>query len=157
MSPLLTDQLNGGTILMDACKIQGLNSYFAKFKDEFGWCVKIQGRNASDTHTNTHFSTHSIWLVKIHMGPTKFIWDPHALVGPMWILTNQRECVEKCVLECVLLTFLIKFYKYLTFKKDSMFWYNILFYNFTFCLIFFFYLKSLLEQSHNLIFKTLQL
>jgi len=24
----------------------------------------------------------------------------------MWILTNQRECVEKCVLECVLLAFL---------------------------------------------------
>jgi len=41
------------------------------------------------------------------MGPTKFIWDPHDLVGPMWILTNQRKCVGKCVLECVLLAFLI--------------------------------------------------
>jgi len=40
------------------------------------------------------------------MGPTKFIWDLHDLVGPMWILTNQRECVEKCVLEGVLLAFL---------------------------------------------------
>ena len=30
---------------MDACKIQGLNSYFAKFKDGFDRCVKIQGRN----------------------------------------------------------------------------------------------------------------
>jgi len=45
MSPPLTDQLNGGTILMDVCKIQGLNSYFTKFRDEFGRCVKIQGRN----------------------------------------------------------------------------------------------------------------
>jgi len=41
------------------------------------------------------------------MRPTKYKWDPHDLVGPMWILTNQRECVEKCVLECVLLTFLM--------------------------------------------------
>ena len=24
----------------------------------------------------------------------------------MWILTNKKECVEKCVLECVLLVFL---------------------------------------------------
>ena len=46
--------------------------------------------------------------IQIHIGPTKFKWDPHALVGPMWILTNQRECVEKCVLECVLLAFLFK-------------------------------------------------
>jgi len=52
-------------------------------------------------------STHSLWLVEIHMGPTKFIWDPHDLVGLMWILTNQRECVEKCVLEGVLLAFLL--------------------------------------------------
>jgi len=44
MSPPLTDQLNGGTILMDACKIQGLNSYFAKFRDEFGRFFKIQRR-----------------------------------------------------------------------------------------------------------------
>jgi len=57
------------------------------------------------TEILTHFSTHSLWLVKIHMGPTKFIWDPHVLVEPMWILTNQRECVGKCVLECVLLAF----------------------------------------------------
>jgi len=43
------------------------------------------------------------------MGPTKYKWDPHDLVGPMWILTNQKECV----LEGVLLTFLfmdIRFY-----------------------------------------------
>jgi len=70
----------------------------------------LQGlkRNASNTPSNTHFSTHPFWLVKIHMGPTKLIWDPHDLVGPMWILTNQRECVEKCVLEGVLLAFLLK-------------------------------------------------
>jgi len=30
-----TKLLDGGTILMDICKIQGLNRYFAKFKDEF--------------------------------------------------------------------------------------------------------------------------
>jgi len=28
---------------------------------------------------------------------TKFIWDPHDLVGLMSILTNQRVCVKKCV------------------------------------------------------------
>jgi len=56
-------------------------------------------RNASNTHSNTHFSVHSLWLVRIHIGPIKIIWDPHDLVGLMWILTNQRECVEKCVLE----------------------------------------------------------
>jgi len=36
----------------------------------------------------------------------KFTWDPHDLMGFMWILTNQRECVRKCVLEGVLLVFL---------------------------------------------------
>jgi len=42
------------------------------------------------------------------MGPTKYKWDPHDLVGLMWILTNQSEYVEKCVLEGVLLAFLKK-------------------------------------------------
>ena len=41
------------------------------------------------------------------MRPTKYKWDPYDLVGLMWILTNQRKCVEKCVLECVLLAFLM--------------------------------------------------
>jgi len=50
------------------------------------------------------------------MEPTKFIWDPHDLVGPMWILTNQKECVGKCVLECVLLTFLL-FLSWIQFLK----------------------------------------
>jgi len=27
----------------------------------------------------------------------------------MWVLTNQRECVEKCVLKCMLLAFLLLF------------------------------------------------
>jgi len=27
----------------------------------------------------------------------------------MWILTNQREYIEKCVLKCLLLAFLIKY------------------------------------------------
>ena len=60
-------------------------------------------RNAS----TTYFLTHSFWLVKIHMGPTIFLWDPHNLVGLMWIWINQREYVEKCMLKCVLLTFLV--------------------------------------------------
>jgi len=32
----LTELLDGENILMDVCKIQGLNKYFAKFKYEFG-------------------------------------------------------------------------------------------------------------------------
>ena len=63
-------------------------------------------RNVSNTHFNTCFPTHSLWLIKIHMGPTKFCGSHINLVSPMWILTNQRECVEKCVLKCVLLAFL---------------------------------------------------
>jgi len=73
-------------------------------------------RNASNTPSNTHFSTHSFWLVKIHMGPTKSCGSHINLVGPMWILTNQRGCIEKCVLEDVLLAFLITWrnlYKFL--------------------------------------------
>ena len=67
----------------------------------------IPRREMLATHLLTHTFQHSLWLVKIHMGPTKFTWDPHDLVGPMWILTNQRECVRKCVLKGVLLAFLI--------------------------------------------------
>ena len=40
----------------------------------------------------------------------KFTRVPPNHVGPMWILTNQRECVEKCVLEGVLLTFFLFLY-----------------------------------------------
>jgi len=39
-----------------------------------------------NTSSNTHFSTHSFWLVKIHMGPTKSCGSYILLVGPMWIL-----------------------------------------------------------------------
>jgi len=46
----------------------------------------------------THIITHFFWLIKIHMRPSKFIWDAHDLVWPMLILTNQKECVAKCVL-----------------------------------------------------------
>jgi len=53
------------------------------------------------THILTHFPTHSLWLVKIYMGPIKFICDPHNLVEPMWILTNQRVCWKLCVRMCV--------------------------------------------------------
>jgi len=56
------------------------------------------------THLLTHTFQHT--LIKIHMDPTKLIWDPHDLVRLMWILTNQKECVEKCVIEDVLLAFL---------------------------------------------------
>jgi len=68
----------------------------------------LKMRNASNTHSNTHFSTRSLWLVKIHMGPTKACGSHINLVGSMWILTNQIECIKKCVLECVLLAFLLK-------------------------------------------------
>jgi len=66
-------------------------------------------RNASNTPSNTHFLTHYLWLVKIYMGSTKSCGSHINLVGPIWILTNQRECVEKCVLEDVLLAFLLKY------------------------------------------------
>jgi len=42
-SSLLTALLDGGTDLMDVCKIQGLIWYFEKFRDEIGLFVKIQG------------------------------------------------------------------------------------------------------------------
>ena len=42
-SSLLTALLDGGTDLMDVCKIQGLIWYFEKFRDEIGRFVKIQG------------------------------------------------------------------------------------------------------------------
>jgi len=41
------------------------------------------------------------------MRPTKYKWDPHDLVGPMWILTNKKECFRKFVLEGVLLAFFL--------------------------------------------------
>jgi len=63
-------------------------------------------RNTSNTSSNTHFSTHSFWLVKIYIGSTKLCGFHMNLVGFIWISTNQRECVKKCVLECVLLAFL---------------------------------------------------
>jgi len=60
--------------------------------------LKKKERNASNKYFNTHISIKIFWLVNIDMRPTKFIWDPYDLVGPMWILTNKKECVEKCVL-----------------------------------------------------------
>jgi len=62
--------------------------------------------NASNTLSNTQFSTYSFWMVKIHMSLTKSHGSQINLVDSMWILTNQNECVEKCVLECILLEFL---------------------------------------------------
>jgi len=53
------------------------------------------------THLLTYTFKHTLfdWL--------KYIWDPHNLMGSMWILIDQRECVEKCVLEDVFLAFLM--------------------------------------------------
>ena len=88
---------------------QATNTYWFKccYSLNRGRISHCYMRNASNTHSNTHFSTHSLWLVKIHMGPTKSCGSHINLVGPMWILTNQRKCVEKYVLECVLLAFLL--------------------------------------------------
>jgi len=37
------------------------------------------------------------------MEPTKCLWDPHDLVGLLWIFTNQskRVCWKMCVKMCV--------------------------------------------------------
>jgi len=51
----------------------------------------------------THIWTHSLLLVKIHMCPTKSYGTRINLVVLMWVLTNQRESVEKCVLLAFLL------------------------------------------------------
>jgi len=59
-------------------------------------------------NANTHFPIHSLWLVKIHMGPTKSCGSHINLVGPMWILTNQRECWKMCVKMCVASISLLK-------------------------------------------------
>jgi len=55
-SSLLTELLDGGTILMDVFKIRGLNRYFANFRDECGWFVKIQGRSWVIIHFLLYFS-----------------------------------------------------------------------------------------------------
>jgi len=60
--------------------------------------------NANNTHFNTYLLTHFCWLVKIHMNSTKLCGSYLNLVGLMWILTNQRECVKKYVLEGVCIT-----------------------------------------------------
>ena len=67
MSSPLTELLDGGTILMDACKIQGLNSYFAKFKDEFGRCVKIQGRNWGINLKSFYSSTYALFFWHLNL------------------------------------------------------------------------------------------
>jgi len=54
----------------------------------------------------THILTHSLWLVKIHICPTKS-WGTHIyLVGHISVLTNKKKCVENCLLKCELLVFL---------------------------------------------------
>ena len=42
------------------------------------------------------------------MGSTKLRGSHRNLVGLMRVLTNQRKCVEKCMLEGVLLAFLVE-------------------------------------------------
>jgi len=76
-----------------------LPSHFYIFLRYMNYILK----NAS----NISSYTHSLWLVKIHMDPTKSCGSYILFVGPMWILTNQKKCVEKCVLEGVLLAFLL--------------------------------------------------
>lgn len=49
------------------------------------------------THILIHTFQHIFLLVKIHMGPTKSCRFHINLVSLMWILTNQRERLEKCV------------------------------------------------------------
>ena len=73
-------------------------------------------RNANNTHFNTYFLTHSLWLIKIHMCSTKLIWVPHDLVGPTWILTNQKKYIKKYVLKYLLLVFLI----FINIQRDKL-------------------------------------
>jgi len=65
-------------------------------------------RNAIDTCFNIQFSTHSFWLIKIHMRPTKFMWDPHNLTGLVWILIIQKECIEKIHVKMCVVTVPLK-------------------------------------------------
>jgi len=44
-----------------------------------------------ETYSHT-LSNKLFLLVKIHMDLTKFIWDPHDLVWPVWVVTNKRVC-----------------------------------------------------------------
>jgi len=47
------------------------------------------------THILTHTFKHTLWLVKIHMSPTKSYGSHINFVGLKWILTDQRECVNQ--------------------------------------------------------------
>jgi hypothetical protein len=68
--------------------------------------LRLEMRNTNNTHFNTYFSTHSLSLVKIYTCPTKTYGSHRYLVGSMWILTNQKECIQKYVLKYVLLPFI---------------------------------------------------
>jgi len=46
------------------------------------------------THPLKHYCKHALLLIKIHVRPAKYMWDLHDLVGPMWISSNQRVCVD---------------------------------------------------------------
>ena len=112
-------------------------------------------RNASNTSSNTHFSTHSLWLVKVYMGPTKSCGSHINLMGPMWILTNQIECVEKCVLEGVLLAFLIivllglDFFRYVWYTYTSIYLASLsLVLSPDFFVLLFFYINNSYDEVH---------
>jgi len=64
-------------------------------------CVKtLNTFYIEEWHVYYLFYARQMYIIKIKM------------MLPMWNIdidsTNQRECVEKCVLECVLLAFLIQ-------------------------------------------------
>jgi len=74
------------------------------------------------TPSNTHFSTHSLWLVKIHVGPYRF--------GVSHMYFNQlKRMYENCVLEGMLLAFLLCERSKLYRKKKKILIYILLFGN----------------------------
>jgi len=44
------------------------------------------------------------------------MWVPYKFGGSIWILTNQKKCIEKCVLKYILLAFLLT--EYASFYKQ---------------------------------------
>jgi len=93
-SSSLIDLLNGGTILMDVCKIQVLNRYFKKFRDKFGWFVKIQGRS---------------WVITHYLG---------VLLNIMWLIIFWFLCGLKI---CLIENTIIKIRLYFIPKNINMF------------------------------------
>jgi len=110
---LISEKENLGTLnLTSTLKLCGIVTCMSE-SISFQRCMDNYRRKVSDTHYNTHFSTHFLWLVKSHMGLTKSCGS-HIFDGSHMNFNqsnrvcwkNQIECVEKCVLEYVLLAFL---------------------------------------------------